>query len=77
VSAHEKEVLHVRPFHVKDGYKTTEFWIASVVVAVACAIVSLQAHGGGIDRNGMIALASAAITSFGYSRARAAVKSGH
>jgi len=75
VSAHEKETL-ARPFHVKEGFKTTEFWLSLIVVAVACTVVSLQTRGSGFDQNGVIALASAALTSLGYSRSRAAVKSG-
>lgn len=77
MNAHESEIrVQARPFHVKAGYKTTEFWVSLLVVIVSCLIVSEQTRTSGIDRNGAIALASAALTSFGYSRARAAVKTG-
>jgi hypothetical protein len=76
VTTQEREHAHPRLYHVKDGWKATEFWLALIVVLVACAIVSEQARVGCLDRNGAIALAAAAITSFGYSRARASVKSG-
>lgn len=66
-----------RPYHVKDGCKTTEFWIALLVVAVATVIVGVQVREHGINNSSAVAVASAALTSFGYARARALVKSGH
>jgi hypothetical protein len=78
VSGREHEVrVHPRLYHVKPGYKTTEFYVALLVVLVASAIVLLQTHRSGLDPNGAIALASAALTSFGYSRGRSSVKSGN
>jgi hypothetical protein len=77
VSGIGKEIhVQPRPYHLKPGIKTTEFWISLLVVVIASVIVSLQAHAKALDTSGAVAIASAALTAFGYSRSRALVKSG-
>lgn len=69
MSAHENEIrLQPRPFHVKAGLKTTEFWISTLVIVVASAIVAIQTRSNALDSSGAVAIASAALTAFGYSR---------
>ena len=52
-------------------------WVGfGLFIIVASTIVSLQTRGSGLDVNGAVALASAALTSFGYSRSRSSVKFG-
>jgi hypothetical protein len=76
VTPHERENLNVRPYHVKPGIKTTEFWLAVVVIAVATAIAGAQALEHRADAASWVAALSAAITSIGYSRSRSLAKSG-
>ena len=77
MSGREHEVrVHPRPYHVKPGLKSTEFYVALLVVIVASTIVALQTRGNGLDMNGAVALATAALTSIGYSRSRSSVKAG-
>jgi hypothetical protein len=65
-----------RPYHLKPGFKTSEFWIALVVMALTTLIVGVQVRDRGINLPSSVAIASAAFTSFGYSRCRAQAKSG-
>ena len=74
----EKDIdVHARPFHVKDGIKTTEFYLALGVVALAVAAVGIHLRSGGFDVTSAVAIGAAALTSIGYSRARSLAKSGH
>jgi hypothetical protein len=76
---HGKEI-HVqaqpRPFHVKAGFKCTEFYLAIFVIALATLIVGVQVREKGINVSSSVAVASAALTSIGYSRCRSLAKSG-
>jgi hypothetical protein len=65
-----------RPYHVKEGFKTTEFWLAVLVIAVSTLVVGVQVRESGINTSSMVALASAALTSIGYSRSRSQAKTG-
>ena len=65
-----------RPYHVKEGFKTTEFWLAIVVIAVATLVVGVQVRENGLNTSSMVAVASAALTSIGYSRSRTLAKTG-
>lgn len=76
MSGHDREIPVQRPFHIKAGLKTTEFWISLFVVLACSTLVAIEARTKGLDVNGAIAVASAALTSFGYSRSRALVKAG-
>ena len=75
----EREVqVHAqpRPFHVKPGFKSTEFVIAILVIALATLIVGVQVRENGINTASSVAVAAAALTSIGYSRCRSQAKSG-
>jgi hypothetical protein len=69
-------VVQSRPYHVKAGIKSTEFWLALLVVALASVIVGFQLRYGGINLPSSVAVAAAALASIGYSRCRSQAKSG-
>ncbi len=68
---------HARPYHVKDGHKTSEFYLALGVVAIAATVVGIHLRFGGLDVVSAVAIGAAAITSIGYAHARSHAKSGH
>jgi hypothetical protein len=55
-----------RPFHVKAGFKSTEFFLALLVIALATLIVGVQIRKGEVNVTSSVAIASAALTSIGY-----------
>lgn len=61
---------------VKEGFKSTEFVLALIVLALAAAIVGVELRENAINVASSVAIASAAFTSIGYSRSRAQVKTG-
>jgi hypothetical protein len=65
-----------RPFHVKAGFKSTEFLLALLVIALATLIVGVQVQRCEVNVTSSVAIASAALTSIGYSRSRSQAKSG-
>ena len=68
------EIDRTRPFHVKAGLKSTEFWLAAIVVIFA--MLTADSGHKGFEVNEAVALAAAALTSIGYGRSRADVKAG-
>ncbi|HZU97007.1 MAG TPA: hypothetical protein VFF73_09960 [Planctomycetota bacterium] len=72
----EREPHVSKPYHVKEGFKTTEFWLAIVVVAVSTVVIGVQLRENGPNATSWVAVASAALTSIGYSRSRSLAKTG-
>jgi len=68
--------VHSRPYHVKEGFKTTEFWLAVLVIAIAALVVGVQLRENELTGSSWLAVASAALTSVGYSRSRSFAKTG-
>lgn len=64
-----------QPFHTKPGAKSSEFWLA-VVVVVASLLTAFDARPARTDPTNAVAIVAAALTAYGYSRGRAQVKSG-
>jgi uncharacterized protein (UPF0333 family) len=74
---HAKELqVRARPYHVKEGFKTTEFWVSLLVIALATVIVGVQVRESGINVSSAVAISAAALTAIGYSRSRSHAKSG-
>jgi len=60
---------------IKPGWKTTEFWLSAAVSLIGLLMASgVIEPGGAWDK--IVGLASAALSSLGYSASRGQVKSG-
>lgn len=60
---------------MKPGYKTTEFWIATIATIVGLIVASgAVTEGSAVDK--IVAFATAVLASFGYSVSRGMAKKG-